>query len=138
MDMSKTPNAGSPAAPNTMCDSLANTLKGKSSMENGVCHVMIDRKDIQAAIGSIPFHSLSYMFDFEPSDANGNALITGGMVLLEDEVPEFVAQISDAGIVIGAIHNHWLFDDPKLMYMNIETIMNPMVFAAAMARILYR
>lgn len=118
------------------CENLALILKGKGKQEDGVCTVAIDRKDIHATIGNRPFHSLSHMFHFEPADPNGNALITGEIVLLENEVPEITVKVSNAGIIVAAIHSHWLFDKPKLMYIHIETAMEPVAFAMKMTEIL--
>jgi hypothetical protein len=118
------------------CDDLARILGGKGKTENGVCQVSVERKDIRATIGNMPFHSLSHMFDFQPADANGNSLITCELVLLENEVDRINSGITSAGIIVSAIHSHWLFDEPRLMYIHAEAIMAPAVFAEAMARVL--
>lgn len=121
----------------TQCDALARTLRGKGKMDGNVCSVTIDRKDMEATIGRRPFHSLHHMFDFEPADEKGNSLITGEMVLTEREVPRLTREISNNGIIVSAIHSHWLFDNPNLKYIHIQTIMDPVTFANTMAKILY-
>ncbi|WP_306431050.1 DUF1259 domain-containing protein [Paenibacillus sp. XY044] len=30
---------------------------------------------------------------------------------------------------LAAIHNHWLFEKPRLMYLHLETVGNPVTFA---------
>jgi hypothetical protein len=121
---------------NNMCDNLANILNGKGKFENGICSVTIDRHDIQVAIGNKPFHSLHHMFNFESPDAGGNYLITGELVLLEKEVSGIIVSLANAGIIVSALHSHWLFDNPKLMYIHVEAITNPVNFATRMAQIL--
>lgn len=32
------------------------------------------------------------------------------------------------GLRITAIHNHWLFDKPRLLYLHIETVEPPIQF----------
>lgn len=120
----------------SMCEYLANILGGKGHMEDGVCTVMRDRKDIRATIAGRPFHSVSHMFDFEEPDAEGKALITGEMVFLETEVPRAVSMLTALGVIVSAIHTHWLYDNPKLIYLHIEATMNPTAFATGVARIL--
>jgi hypothetical protein len=124
--------------PNSLCDRLAQILRGMGQTENNICTVTIDRKELSATIGGKPFHSLHHMFHFEPADATGKALITGEMVLLENEVHRMTTDISNAGIIVSALHSHWLFDAPKLMYIHIETIADPVGFANTMAGILYK
>ena len=119
-------------------DILAKALRGRGRTENGVCTVIVDREDIDARIGNKPLTSLHHMFNFEPADENGNSLITGEMVLLENEVYPISNEITNAGIIVGAIHNHWLFDEPKLIYIQVEAVMNPATFANKVSRIINR
>lgn len=116
------------------CNQLATTLGGKGMMEGSVCMVSVDRKDIQATIANQPFHSISRMFHFEKPDASGNALITGEMVPLENEVHKIVSALSREGLIVSALHSHWLFDNPKLMYIHLEALMNPLTFANIIAK----
>jgi hypothetical protein len=120
----------------SMCENLAKALGGEGKTEKDVCKVTIHRSDINAVIGNKKFSSTDHMFDFGPADANGNALITGEMVLLENEVPGVVAGLTNAGIIVSAIHTHWLFDSPKLIYIHVESITNPMNFASRTAQVL--
>lgn len=120
----------------TLCDNLAKILGGKSKFENGICTVSIDRHDVKASIANKPYRSLEHMFHFESPDGEGNYLITGELVLLENEVQKFLIGLTNAGITVGAVHNHWLFDEPRLIYIHIETIASPLTFAARMAQII--
>ncbi|HEX2985299.1 MAG TPA: DUF1259 domain-containing protein [Caproiciproducens sp.] len=119
-----------------LCDSLAKIFNGKGQFENGICSVTVDRHDINASIAAKPFRALHHMFDFESPDGSGNYLITGEMVLLENEVPGVTASLLDSDIIPSALHTHWLYDIPKLMYIHVQCIMNPVVFANKMAQIL--
>lgn len=116
-----------------LCDNLAAILKGKGNIENVVCSITHDRKDIKASIAGKSLHSLHDMFNFETPDSSGASLITGEMVLLEEEVYKTVNALSNSGIDVSAVHNHWLFDTPKLMYIHMEAIMNPVEFAKKVA-----
>jgi hypothetical protein len=33
------------------------------------------------------------------------------------------------GIIVTAFHNHWLFDEPRLMFFHFESIDKPLSFA---------
>lgn len=121
---------------NNLCAQLAEMLGGSGMQVGSVCMVMKDRTNVSATIANHPMHSIHHMFHLEGQDNNGNALITGEIVLLEDEVPKTVDRISSTGIIVSAIHNHWLYDNPKLIYIHIETYTNPITFAKMIAPIL--
>ncbi|WP_258834078.1 MULTISPECIES: DUF1259 domain-containing protein [Peribacillus] len=57
------------------------------------------------------------------------ALCLGRVALLQKEVENFVASILKQGIIVSSIHNEWLFDNPNLVYVNIEAVDDPLVFA---------
>lgn len=68
-------------------------------------------------------------FSFENLDENGKALCLGETVLLQEEANRFMARLREEGIIVTAFHNHWLFEDPRLMYIHFEKIEKPIRFA---------
>ena len=106
-------------------------------VQNGVCVVEKDRT-IPATILGHPTQSplvIHNEFTFEPVDSN-NSLNLVEVVLLEQEVQPFVDRIAGQGVIISAIHNHWLFDNPRLIYTHLEAVMNPEEFTRKVANAL--
>ena len=68
-------------------------------------------------------------FTFEKLDGKGNALNLGKTVLLQEEVNPLLTELRKRDIIITAIHNHWLFEEPRAMYMHFESIEPPLQFA---------
>ncbi|WP_150285091.1 DUF1259 domain-containing protein [Rummeliibacillus sp. TYF-LIM-RU47] len=59
-----------------------------------------------------------------------NGLNLGESVLLEREVNPMLDALRKRGLKVTAIHNHWLFEEPRLMYMHWENVgMDPFEFA---------
>ena len=57
---------------------------------------------------------------------DGNtAATTGDFVLLADEVNPVVKALTENGIVVTAIHNHMLYDDPRLFMMHFWAVGDP-------------
>lgn len=57
---------------------------------------------------------------------DGNiAATTGDFVLLADEVNPVVKALTENGIVVTAIHNHMLYDDPRLFMMHFWGVGDP-------------
>jgi hypothetical protein len=95
----------------------------------------INRDDIRATILGKRFR-VTTSFSFESRDISVRALCLGRIALLEKEVGGFVAAILDQGIKVSSVHNEWLFDHPNLIYVNIEDVDDPLVFARKVKRAL--
>ncbi|HYM94297.1 MAG TPA: DUF1259 domain-containing protein, partial [Chitinophagaceae bacterium] len=53
------------------------------------------------------------------------AAITGDFVLLADEVNPVVKALTENGIAVTAIHNHMLYDNPRLFMLHFWAVDNP-------------
>ena len=96
----------------------------------------INRDEIQVTILGKRFR-VTTSFSFESRDnKTGRALCLGRVALLQKEVDRFVATILKQGIIVSSIHNEWLFDKPNLIYVNIEDIADPLIFARKVRRAL--
>ena len=57
---------------------------------------------------------------------DGNLVATtGDFVLLADEVNPVIKALTENGIVVTAVHNHMLFDDPRLFMMHFWSVGDP-------------
>ncbi|WP_068614857.1 DUF1259 domain-containing protein [Paenibacillus tuaregi] len=119
----------------TLCRRLARILGGKGQHENNECSITVKR-NLNATI-------LGKKYDTEheiviQSLKNGKSLNTGEITLLQREVQSFIRQAVKLGLRVTAVHNHWLFDKPRLMYVHVESVENPIVFARKLASIIKR
>lgn len=57
--------------------------------------------------------------------AENKAAITGDFVLLADEVNPVVKALTENGIMVTAIHNHMLYDNPRLFMMHFWAVDDP-------------
>jgi hypothetical protein len=65
----------------------------------------------------------------------GKWLNTGEFTLLQREVQPFIRRSVKSGLKVTAVHNHWLFDKPRLMYVHVKSVENPNRFANKVASI---
>ena len=75
---------------------------------------------------------------FESLDRNGNALNLGEIAVLQEEIPAFMKSIVQQGIIVSALHNHWLYMNPLIMYIHIQSVEHPLHFARKLANSFYR
>jgi hypothetical protein len=115
-----------------LCEEFHEILGGMSTFENGVCMVMNSRTNIMARIlgrRTRSFLALPQMFVFESLSSDGRALCSGETVILQEELNPFISILREHNIIVTAFHNHWLFENPRLMYIHFEKIDRPIEFA---------
>jgi hypothetical protein len=115
-----------------LCEEFHRILGGMHTFENGVCMVMRSRTNIMPRIlgrRTRSFLAIPQMFTFESLTRDGRALCSGETVILQEEINPFIDRLREHNIIVTAFHNHWLFDNPRLMYIHFEKIENPVRFA---------
>jgi hypothetical protein len=119
-----------------ICQKFARIIGGQEGFAGGKCVATINRNEIHATILGKRFRVTS-SFSFESRDIQtGRALCLGRVALLQREVKDFVASILNQGILVSSVHNEWLFDDPNLIYVNIEAVEDPLAFAGKVRKAL--
>src|SRR5258706_10503911 len=59
----------------------------------------------------------------------------GDMVLLEDQVNPVMSVALDSGLEVTALHNHFFWDSPKVMFMHIGGMGDESTLAAAVGKV---
>ncbi|MEH7392827.1 DUF1259 domain-containing protein [Bacillus sp. JJ1474] len=116
-----------------LCDQFAKILNGKGKFNKGVCSVEMQR-DFKASVQGRPTSSVVPAgFSFEALDQNGNALNLAEMAILEVETLGFMHAVVSQGIIVSALHNHWIFTKPNILYIHLQSVEPPLNFAKKLA-----
>jgi hypothetical protein len=97
-------------------------LKGKLNEKEGVYRVNFPRADVKVAVDGWtmpPFMGLGTWAAFTQG-MHSEAMVMGDTVLFEDEVNAAMSTAFENGLSVTALHNHFLFDHPKVYFMHIE------------------
>jgi hypothetical protein len=97
-------------------------LKGKLNEKEGVYRVTFPRADVKVAVDGWtmpPFMGLGTWAAFT-AGSHTEAMVMGDTVLFEDEVNVAISSAFENGLSVTALHNHFLFDHPKVYFMHIE------------------
>jgi hypothetical protein len=97
-------------------------LKGKLNEKEGVYRVTSPRADVKVTVDgwTMPaFMGLGTWAAFTQA-SNTEAMVMGDTVLFEDEVNPAMSVALENGLSVTALHNHFLFDHPKVYFMHIE------------------
>jgi hypothetical protein len=95
-------------------------LKGKQT-EN-VFKVSAPRDDVKVSVEAMPmapFLGLTSWAAFTEMKP-GAAMVMGDIVLFQDEVNPAMSAAFAAGLEVTALHNHFFFDQPKVLFMHIS------------------
>jgi len=118
---------------NSICEQFAHILRGKSKLEHGVCSVNFKRPFDVTIQGKKSTAVLGVDATFESLDQYGNALNIAEIAILEEEIPAFSQAAAQHGLIISALHNHWLFTQPVIMYIHLQSVESPIQFAQKLA-----
>jgi hypothetical protein len=94
--------------------------KGAHTAEEDVHRISFPRSDLKVTIEgrpAHPFRGFGSWAAFTP--AQGGTMVMGDIVLLQDEVSPAMSAALDNGLEVTALHNHFFFESPRIMYMHI-------------------
>src|SRR5437879_3424476 len=97
-------------------------LKGKLNEKEEVYKVTFPRNDVKVAVDGWtmpPFMGLGTWAAFTKG-VHAEAMVMGDTVLFEDEVNPAMSVALENGLSVTALHNHFLFDRPKVYFMHLE------------------
>nr|WP_309101283.1 DUF1259 domain-containing protein [Fredinandcohnia onubensis] len=118
--------------PSKLCREFARILNCTPAVINGICTATRSRTEIQPVVQGREANSFMFIpeaYSFENTDNQGRALCLGETVILQEEVNPFITKLRAHNIIVTALHNHWLFERPRLMYIHFESIDQPLSFA---------
>src|SRR5437867_473133 len=94
--------------------------KGKLDEKEGVFKVSVPRGELEvraAGVRITPPMGLTSWAAFKRVGAH--TVVMGDMVLLEDQVNPVMSVALDSGLEVTALHNHFFWDSPRVMFMHI-------------------
>lgn len=121
-----------------LCNQFSSILGGTEHeiTKGPVCFVSRNRRINASILGRRTTSPLIryQLFSFESLDSSGRALCLGETALFQNQVNQLLTNLRNNGITVTAVHNHWLFEKPRLMYIHWESIDDPIAFARKVKR----
>ncbi|OZB96821.1 DUF1259 domain-containing protein [Paenibacillus sp. XY044] len=116
-----------------LCDEFSTILGGTEHeiTKGPVCFVSRNRVIRASILGRRTTSPLVryQLFSFESLNSSGRALCLGETALFQNQVNRLLTNLRKNGITVTAVHNHWLFENPRLMYVHWESVDDPIAFA---------
>ncbi len=110
--------------------------KGAWNEKEGVFKVSFPRTDlkiISAGVRLTPPMGLTAWAAFKK--AGQHTAVMGDMVLSEDQVNPAMSAALDNGLEVTALHNHFLWEQPRVMFMHIGGMGDAAKLAAAVGKV---
>jgi hypothetical protein len=95
--------------------------KGSYTAGEDTYRVTFPRNDVKVTIegrAMHPFMGFTSWAAFTTGPHN-DVMVMGDLVLLEDEVNPAMSAALDNGLEVTALHNHFFYESPRIMYMHI-------------------
>jgi hypothetical protein len=95
-------------------------LKGTYNEKEQVFKVSFPRTDIKAVVNGVKMTPAMGLTAWAAFTKPGNhTMVMGDMVLLEEQVNPVMSVALENGLEVTALHNHFFWDSPKVMFMHI-------------------
>lgn len=97
------------------------SAKGQADPKENVFKVSVPRDDLVVSITGVkmvPAMGITSWAAFKP--VNDKIMVMGDMVLTEDQVNPVMSIALENGLAVTALHNHFFWETPRLMFMHIE------------------
>ena len=93
---------------------------GTYTAAEDVHRVSFPRTDVKVTVDRWPMHPFMGVTSWAAfTSAGSDVMVMGDLVLFEDEVNPVMSAALDNGLEVTALHNHFFFDSPKVMFMHI-------------------
>jgi len=110
--------------------------KGKLDEKEHVFKVSVPRSDLSvttAGVKMTPPLGLTSWAAFQR--AGKKTMVMGDMVLLEGQIARVMSTALDSSLEVTALHNHFSWDTPKVMFMHVGGMGDEQALATAIGRV---
>ncbi len=111
-------------------------VKGALNEKERVFKVSVPRTDLSITTAGVRMTPPMGLTSWAAFKRDGNrTMVMGDMVLTEDQVNPAMSTALDNGLEVTAVHNHFFWDSPKVMFMHIGGMGDEEKLAAAVGKL---
>jgi hypothetical protein len=110
--------------------------KGQLDEKEGVFKVSVPRDDLEPTVAGVKLPTsmgLTAWAAFLGTPTH--AMVMGDLVLAEDQVNPVMSAALDNGLEVTALHNHFLWESPRVMFMHIGGMGDEKALASAVGKV---
>jgi hypothetical protein len=112
------------------------SVKGDLSEKEGVYTVRVPRTDLQVTTAGVKMNPAMGLTSYAAfMKAGAKTMMMGDTTMLEDQVNPVMSVALDNGLDVTALHNHFFWDSPKVMFMHIGGMGDEEKLASAVGKV---
>jgi hypothetical protein len=115
-------------------EAVVRVFGGKVDYKDKVLRIPVSQKVRRWVVDGVPVPpSLGFggWLAFTPGD-KGRHVMMGDLVLTEEEVNPVVSEVISNGLEVTALHNHFFWESPRIFYMHVHGVGDPVEMARKM------
>jgi len=133
---SATPNLAAQAKLDTAKIEQLTGVKGELNEKEGVFTVRVPRADLQVTIAGVKMNPAMGLTSYAAfMKVGAQTMLMGDTTMLEDQVNPVMSVALDNGLEVTALHNHFFWDTPKVMFMHIGGMGDEEKLASAVGKV---
>jgi hypothetical protein len=110
--------------------------KGAPDEKEGVFKVSVPRKDLSVIVAGVKMTPPMGLTSWAAFKRDGkDDMVMGDLVLTEDQISPVMSATLDNGLEVTALHNHFVWDSPKIMFMHIGGMGREQDLATSVGRV---
>jgi len=110
--------------------------KGSWNEKEGVFKVSVPRSDLAVSSGRVRITPALGLTSWASFTGSGSAsMVMGDMVLTEAQVNPVMSVALDSGLEVTALHNHFLGEAPRVMFLHVAGMGSETDLAAAIGKV---
>jgi hypothetical protein len=111
-------------------------VKGELNEKEGVFTVRAPRTDLQVTAAGVKMNPAMGLTSYAAfMKAGGKTMMMGDTTMVEDQVNPVMSVALDNGLEVTALHNHFFWDSPKVMFMHIGGMGGEEKLASAVGKV---
>jgi uncharacterized protein DUF1259 len=111
-------------------------VKGELNEKEGVFKVSAPRTDLQVTTAGVKMNPAMGLTSYAAfMKVGAKTMVMGDTTLLEDQVNSVMSVALDNGLEVTALHNHFFWDSPKVMFMHIGGMGDEEKLASAVGKV---
>ena len=110
--------------------------KGALDEKEGVFKVSVPRKDLSVIVAGVKMSPPMGLTSWAAFKRVGkDEMVMGDLVMTEDQVSPVMSAALDNGLEVTALHNHFIWDSPRIMFMHIGGMGQEQELATAVGKV---
>ncbi|RUR24267.1 DUF1259 domain-containing protein [Legionella qingyii] len=111
--------------------------KGQFDLKENVFKISVPRSDLKVTVDNVKFSPAMGLTSWAAfKQVDNHTMVMGDLVLTENQVNPVMSVALNNGLNVTALHNHFFWETPRIMFMHVEGMDNTDKLADSVGKVL--